>query len=65
VTLAQSGKGHALSVINGGSDLPEGFNPTPASMEMTQVTSLAARSAVNCGSIAARTRLHEITELFA
>jgi two-component sensor histidine kinase len=28
VTLAQSGKGHALSVRNDGSSLPEGFDPT-------------------------------------
>jgi two-component system, sensor histidine kinase PdtaS len=44
VTLAQSGKGHALSVSNGGSDLPEGFDPTACKgLGMTLVSSLAAQ----------------------
>jgi two-component sensor histidine kinase len=44
VTLAQSGKGHALSVSNGGSSLPEGFDPTACKgLGMTLVSSLAAQ----------------------
>lgn len=44
VTLGQSGKGHALSVSNGGSDLPEGFDPTTRKgLGMTLVSSLAAQ----------------------
>lgn len=41
VTLAQAGKGHALSVSNGGSDLPEGFDPTACKgLGMSLVSSL-------------------------
>jgi two-component sensor histidine kinase len=44
VTLAPSGKGHALSVSNDGSDLPEGFDPTACKgLGMTLVSSLAAQ----------------------
>jgi two-component system, sensor histidine kinase PdtaS len=44
VTLAQSGKGHALSVSNDGSDLPEGFDPTACKgLGMSLVSSLAAQ----------------------
>ena len=44
VTLAPSGKGHALSVSNSGSDLPEGFDPTACKgLGMTLVSSLAAQ----------------------
>jgi two-component sensor histidine kinase len=44
VTLAPSGKGHALSVCNAGSSLPEGFDPTACKgMGMTLVSSLAAQ----------------------
>jgi two-component system, sensor histidine kinase PdtaS len=40
----QSGKGHALSVSNGGSILPEGFDPTACKgLGMTLVSSLAAQ----------------------
>jgi two-component sensor histidine kinase len=42
VTLAQAGKGHALSVSNAGSDLPEGFDPTACKgLGMSLVSSLA------------------------
>ena len=41
VTLARSGKGHALSVSNDGADLPEGFDPTASKgLGMTLVSSL-------------------------
>jgi two-component sensor histidine kinase len=41
VTLAQAGKGHALSVNNGGSNLPEGFDPTACKgLGMSLVSSL-------------------------
>jgi len=44
VTLRQSGKGHALSVSNSGSELPEGFDPTACKgLGMTLVSSLAAQ----------------------
>jgi two-component sensor histidine kinase len=44
VTLAHSGKGHALSVSNGGSDLPEDFDPTACKgLGMTLVSSLATQ----------------------
>jgi two-component sensor histidine kinase len=44
VTLAQSGKRHALSVSNGGSHLPEGFDPTAfRGLGMTLVSSLATQ----------------------
>jgi two-component system, sensor histidine kinase PdtaS len=44
VTLAPSGKGHALSVCNAGSSLPEGFDPSACKgMGMTLVSSLAAQ----------------------
>jgi two-component system, sensor histidine kinase PdtaS len=44
VTLALSGKGHALSVSNGGSGLPEGFDATACKgMGMTLVSSLTAQ----------------------
>jgi two-component sensor histidine kinase len=44
VTLAQSGKGHALSVSNGGSHLPDGFDPTACKgLGMTLVSSLVAQ----------------------
>ena len=44
VTLAPAGKGHALSVSNGGSDLPEGFDPTACKgLGMTLVSSLATQ----------------------
>ena len=44
MTLAQSGKGHALSVSNDGADLPEGFDPTACKgLGMTLVSSLAAQ----------------------
>jgi two-component sensor histidine kinase len=44
VTLAQSGKGHALSVSNSGSELPEGFDPSACKgLGMTLVSSLAAQ----------------------
>jgi len=44
VTLAQTAKGHALSVSNGGSDLPEDFDPTACKgLRMTLVSSLAAQ----------------------
>jgi two-component sensor histidine kinase len=44
VTLAQSGKGHALSVSNDGSDLPEGFDPAAGKgLGMTLVSSLVAQ----------------------
>lgn len=42
VTLAPSGKGHALAVSNAGSCLPEGFDPAACnSLGMTLVSSLA------------------------
>jgi two-component sensor histidine kinase len=45
MTLAQSAKGHALSVSNGGSHLPEGFDPTASKgVGMTLVSSLAAQT---------------------
>jgi two-component sensor histidine kinase len=41
VTLAPSGKGHALSVSNDGAELPEGFDPTASKgLGMTLVSSL-------------------------
>jgi two-component sensor histidine kinase len=44
VALAPSGKGHALSVSNDGSDLPEGFDPTNCKgLGMTLVSSLVAQ----------------------
>ena len=44
VTLAPSGKGHALSVSNDGSDLPEGFDPAACKgLGMTLVSSLVAQ----------------------
>jgi two-component sensor histidine kinase len=44
VTLARSGKGHALSVSNDGADLPEGFDPTASKgLGMTLVSSLATQ----------------------
>jgi two-component sensor histidine kinase len=44
VTLAPSGKGHALSVSNSGSELPEGFDPRACKgLGMTLVSSLAAQ----------------------
>jgi two-component sensor histidine kinase len=44
VTLAASGKGHALSVCNAGAGLPEGFDPTACKgLGMTLVSSLAAQ----------------------
>jgi two-component sensor histidine kinase len=44
VTLGPSGKRHALSVSNSGSDLPEGFDPTACKgLGMTLVSSLAAQ----------------------
>jgi len=44
VTLARSGKRHALSVSSSGSDLPEGFDPTACKgVGMTLVSSLAAQ----------------------
>jgi two-component system, sensor histidine kinase PdtaS len=44
VTLALSGKGHALTVCNGGSGLPKGFDPTASKgMGMTLVSSLVAQ----------------------
>jgi two-component sensor histidine kinase len=44
VTLAPSGKGHALSVSNAGSCLPEGFDPTACNgLGMTLVSSLVAQ----------------------
>ena len=44
VTLARSGKGHALSVSNDGADLPEGFDPTACKgLGMTLVSSLVAQ----------------------
>jgi two-component system, sensor histidine kinase PdtaS len=44
VTLAPSGKGHALSVSNDGSGLPEGFNPAACKgLGMTLVSSLVAQ----------------------
>ena len=44
VALAPSGKGHALSVSNDGSDLPEGFDPTNSKgLGMTLVSSLVAQ----------------------
>jgi two-component sensor histidine kinase len=44
VTLAPSGKGHALSVCNGGSGLPEGFDLTAGKgLGMTLVCSLVAQ----------------------
>jgi two-component sensor histidine kinase len=44
VKLAQTGKGHALSVCNEGSDLPEGFDPAASKgLGMTLVSSLAAQ----------------------
>ena len=42
VTLAQSGKGHALSVSNSGCDLPQGFDATACKgLGMTLVSTLA------------------------
>ncbi len=44
VTLAPSGKRHALSVCNAGAGLPEGFDPTASKgLGMTLVSSLAAQ----------------------
>ena len=44
VTLAPSGKGHALSVSNDGDGLPEGFDPAGSKgLGMTLVSSLAAQ----------------------
>lgn len=44
VTLAPSGKGHALSVRNEGSGLPEGFDPTACkSLGMTLISSLVSQ----------------------
>ena len=44
VTLAPSGKGHALSVCNDGAGLPEGFDPTACKgLGMTLVSSLVAQ----------------------
>jgi two-component sensor histidine kinase len=44
VTLAPSGKHHALSVCNDGAGLPEGFDPTASKgLGMTLVSSLAAQ----------------------
>ena len=44
VTLAQSGKGHALSVSNDGSNLPEDFDPTACKgLGMTLVSSLVTQ----------------------
>jgi two-component system, sensor histidine kinase PdtaS len=44
VMLRQSGKGHALSVSNSGSELPESFDPTACKgLGMTLVSSLAAQ----------------------
>ena len=44
MTLSPSGKGHALSVSNSGSDLPEGFDPTACKgLGMTLVSSLVAQ----------------------
>ena len=44
VTLAPSGKGHALSVSNDGADLPEGFDPIACKgLGMTLVSSLVAQ----------------------
>ena len=46
VTLAPSGKRHALSVSNVGSDLPEGFDPAAGKgLGMTLVSSLVAQIA--------------------
>jgi two-component sensor histidine kinase len=44
VALTPSGKGHALSVSNDGSDLPEGFDPTNCKgLGMTLVSSLVGQ----------------------
>ena len=44
VTLARSGKGHALSVSNDGASLPEGFDPTASKgLGMTLVSSLVGQ----------------------
>jgi two-component sensor histidine kinase len=44
VTLARSGKGHALSVSNVGSGLPEGFDPTACKgLGMKLISSLATQ----------------------
>ena len=59
--LVPAGKGHALSVSNEGSDLPEGFDPTACKgLGMTLVSSLAAQIGGELRIIAATRRLHEI-----
>jgi two-component sensor histidine kinase len=44
VTLAPSGRRHALSVCNDGASLPEGFDPTACKgLGMTLISSLATQ----------------------
>jgi hypothetical protein len=53
VKPAPSGRGQALSVCNGGSSLPKGFDPTACwGLGMNLVSSLWRKSAGMCGSTA-------------